>query len=168
LKAGMDAYLPKPIRRNELFAALERISAKGEPPATISTTPPLFNPEKLMAEIGNDKQRILKIISTSIEHLPLMLEEVRADIRADDPDRVLLSTHKLKGSLAVFNHEIAEKARQIETTIKTHTANDIDASFDELSEMMGRLVAEMKDYMECGAHNDDSDKRSKLLEAVSS
>ncbi len=157
LKSGMDAYLIKPIRQDELLAAFGQFCLNlGSPPLPISPARSLFDPERIFADMGRNKLLTQNIIAASVEYLPLMLEAVRADIKGGDLGRILLSTHNLKGSLAVFNHEMTEKARQIEATIKTRTTVGVDTIFCELSEMTRRLVDEMKDYMACDDHAEDA------------
>ncbi len=153
LQAGMDAYLPKPIKQQELYAVLEGVTAKNGVSRCASLGPALFDPERILSEMGKNKQMTHNVITASVEHLPLMLGTVCADIKSGDPERILQSIHKLKGSLVMFNDEAAEKAKQIELAVKARKTAGVDAAVAELSEMTYRLVDEMRNYKD-GDMND--------------
>jgi CheY-like chemotaxis protein/HPt (histidine-containing phosphotransfer) domain-containing protein len=102
LAAGMDDYLAKPLRPEELDALLARIL--GAPAA--SATPPAAR-DPFEALVDDARMRVFKVdypeivdqlIELFVESTPPLLDELRAGAEADDADAVRRTAHKLKGS----------------------------------------------------------------------
>jgi CheY-like chemotaxis protein len=143
LEAGMDAYLAKPIRAQELYDLVESIPplASGDPPPSLSAShvpsegdkrspaaQPVADPEGQtkpvslsglskrcnwqvgLRRVGGDEALLREIAGLLLDECPRLLGEIRAGIAANDPGRVRLAAHTLKGSL---DHVGADQARSL-------------------------------------------------------
>lgn len=95
LEAGMDAYVSKPIRSRELFAAIEQFTQKTViDPATAESL--AFDARTLRETVGNAQllDRILQLFPVEAAKLFSRSEEALA--RADD-EGLREAVHSLKG-----------------------------------------------------------------------
>ena len=77
-----------------------------EPPAPPPTAPgaPLFDPEPLMENLGDDKSLLREVILLCRENdTPRLLEELSEGIHAGNADAVSKTAHALKGMVGAFN-----------------------------------------------------------------
>jgi two-component system sensor histidine kinase/response regulator len=97
LAAGMDDYLPKPLRMESLAAMIDRLPELGQPTNTQTPAPvELFIPARL-AEIG-DPAAQAELIHMFLDQATECVPEIKTAI--DNADAVLLDAlaHRLKGS----------------------------------------------------------------------
>ena len=104
IAAGMDDYLSKPLRPEELDALLERML--GAPVAEAPAVEP-GSPNPFDALVDEARMRVFKVdypeiidqlIELFVESTPPLLDELRAGAEAGDGDAVRRTAHKLKGS----------------------------------------------------------------------
>jgi PAS domain S-box-containing protein len=125
LAAGMDDYLSKPIRLEELAQALARQLPEASPttsdPAGAATVPLADQPdgidgaaiERLRATIGDADTG--ELIGTFLEEAPKLLASMRNAARHGDLGRLRVAAHTLKSNAATFGAtELSELSRQIE------------------------------------------------------
>ena len=104
LAAGMDDYLSKPLRPEELDALLERwLGARRTPrPRRAAPTADPFEAlvdEARMRVFRVDYPEIVdQLIELFVESTPPLLDELRAGARGGDGEAVRRAAHKLKGS----------------------------------------------------------------------
>jgi CheY-like chemotaxis protein len=110
LAAGMDDYLPKPLRPAELDEALERWLGTPKPapkgkPSALTPVAPVDNPfdalvdEARMRVFRVDYPEIVgQLIELFVESTPPLLEELREGADSGDGEAVRRAAHKLKGS----------------------------------------------------------------------
>ena len=113
LAAGMDDYLSKPIRPDELAAVLSRwtqpdaadeealgrsVAAAGPEPAGVA--PPAFDPAVLLDLLGGDREAVAEILAEYDADAPRQLAELREAVAAGDAERVRRLAHTLKGASA--------------------------------------------------------------------
>ncbi|MCS6977050.1 MAG: response regulator [Gemmatales bacterium] len=132
LEAGMDAYLAKPIRAQELYDLIESIppaitTETYRPTPTVPYEPPVQeSPQRSsscsspqgehcnwqlgLRRVGGDEALLREIAKLLLDECPRLLSEIRAGIAANDPGRVKLAAHTLKGSL---DHVGADTARSL-------------------------------------------------------
>ena len=116
LEAGMDGYVAKPIRAQELLNAIELLFPAAQPCARASGTDSVQWAEALEAVQGD--QEILKtVVAAAIEEIPLMMTALREATALGDSARLHLAAHTLKSSLRYFGAtEAAELAWQLESS----------------------------------------------------
>ncbi|WP_079433332.1 response regulator [Zoogloea sp. LCSB751] len=120
LEAGMDGYLSKPVHAPDLVEVL--ISNVGNddpapPPATESAPSgaPVFDKEKVLANLGDDEELLGQLIEMYSEDEPRMLSNVDKAVAAGDAESLYSSAHALKGAVSNFCAEQAQaKAQQLE------------------------------------------------------
>ena len=160
LAAGMDDYLSKPIRIEELAAALsrcrphvasrspapagesgvgpqappERKSHRQPPPAGVLHPPAL---ERLVETIGDDDPDLLPaLIDTFLRDVPRLVEAAKGGLRQGQADEVRRAAHTLKSNGATFGAtSLSELSRQLEALARSGT-------LEGAAELIARIEAE--------------------------
>ncbi|MGD0043921.1 MAG: response regulator, partial [Isosphaeraceae bacterium] len=118
--AGMDAYASKPLRSQELFAAIDGLLPGGKTTPRIAATSretpeTVWDPTTILAEVEGDRELLLKLIGRFLDQYPKVLSEIRSSVSQRDSAMLERSSHKLKGSVSHFGARNAyEAARRLE------------------------------------------------------
>jgi CheY-like chemotaxis protein len=114
LQVGMDAYLAKPVRAAELFAAIDRVVAgKGDPrPVASDASVPskLIDSAALLAACDGDAELLRKMCQHFQTFVPDRLAEVSEALRSRNTPRLRQAIHKLGGMVSSFSTLAAEVA----------------------------------------------------------
>jgi PAS domain S-box-containing protein len=159
LAAGMDDYLSKPIRVDELAAALGRCRPHiaPQPPAPAggsgegAQVPPEREPhgqpavagvlhppalERLVETIGDDRGLLTALIDTFLGDAPRLVEAARRGLEQGRTDEVRRAGHTLKSNGATFGaSSLWELSRQLEALARSGTLQGAD-------ELIARIDAE--------------------------
>jgi two-component system sensor histidine kinase/response regulator len=126
LQEGMDGYISKPLRPNELFESVESLAtvsrAATEPVATE------FDPGLALASSGGDRELLDEVIGAFMEECPLLTRELADAIGRRDLKIAHRAAHTLRGALATLGAmQASSLAQQIEFRIR-----DGDWSIDDI------------------------------------
>jgi two-component system, sensor histidine kinase and response regulator len=159
LDAGMDAYVAKPLRADDLYAAVESVGASeaalsaideaepalSEPAAEVSPPKAGTNGEglsraEIIARFGGREDLARIVARTFIEDSPVMVAAVREAIDRRDSTALQDTAHKLKGSVAYFVSDSAfQAALALEEMGKRGTWDGAEETFDVLDRETERL-----------------------------
>ncbi len=149
LAAGMNDYLPKPVRVDDLKASIARavnqeVVTSGRP----GPEPTEFGPraddttDPLISEFADDPD-IAPLIPGFLEQLPDQISGMRQALKGDDLDRLARMAHQLKGVGGGYGYpQITEAAKAVEDAAK---AEEPDAAGEAL-----RRVAALCDAARTG------------------
>ena len=144
LAAGMDAYVSKPLRQDDLFGAIDAlfISRPAEP---VRAEPALDEPA-LVAGFGGNRTLLLEVAEVFlVDSLALMAAITRA-VDARDAGALVAPAHALKGSVGLFTQAGAYRtAQQLERMARSGDLADADAVRDALEADMAGLHASLLD-----------------------
>jgi PAS domain S-box-containing protein len=156
LEAGMDHYVPKPIRASELFAALEKVAACSTPVSPPSPTQGgragrgveeagIINWKEALANVGGDSDLLRELLSVFLAEYPEWRLGLGQAIAAKDVSRLRRLAHTLKGSLGQFGAGAAQDAaKQLEilaTDGKLESAPDVWAALEKEVDRVLPLLA---------------------------
>jgi two-component system sensor histidine kinase/response regulator len=142
LAAGMDDYLSKPLRPEELDALLERWlgapapePADGPDPVAKASARPVD--EARVRVFRDDYPEIAEqLVELFIDSTPPLLGELRAGAESGDGEAVRRAAHKLKGSCQnIGASAMAELAQTLEAAAAAQPAqlSDLEGAFDATS-----------------------------------
>jgi PAS domain S-box-containing protein len=127
LKAGMDAYVGKPIRPEELLHALEQSAVPAAPPAAQEIAPPAapasavaapdspFDAAELMKRIGSDRKLLRRLVKMVSADSAETFAQLRHAVAHEDAKALFNFAHALKGTLATLAaRRAADTAFQLE------------------------------------------------------
>jgi PAS domain S-box-containing protein len=158
LAAGMDDYLPKPIRMEELAAALRRCRPRvaPRPPAVAreagvgAQAPPAREPlgqprsagvlhpaalECLMQTIGDDRGLLVALIDAFLDDVPRLVDGARQGLQQGQADEVRRAAHTLKSNGATFGAMgFSELSRELEALARSGT---LEGTADLLARIEG-------------------------------
>jgi two-component system, sensor histidine kinase and response regulator len=139
LEAGMDAYVSKPLRPDELLAAVDGLVTSSTVRPKPATTPDAvaqtsFNPAALMAGFGGNTKVLREVIDMFLVDGPELVSALQRTLQAGDAPALAASAHTLKGSVGLFVQSGAfETARQVERAARAgelHNLSPLCASLD--------------------------------------
>jgi GAF domain-containing protein/CheY-like chemotaxis protein len=138
LEAGMNDYLAKPIRVDELVGAIKRTPRRersSEAKDEITSEGPID--ERVLARLvegtGGDAEFVHELIQQFVVDAPELVAAARAGIGTGDAEAVRLAAHTLKSNAATFGaHGLAECSRALEETAKLGELDDGPARLDAM------------------------------------
>jgi PAS domain S-box-containing protein len=138
LRAGMDDYIAKPIRLEDLSAALSRVQSRGgaagfEPSVDADVV------WKLASSLGpRGSASVDGLIATFVGHVPEQMETLDIALRHNEFEDVRREAHALKSNASTFGAvRLADLCRDLETRAKA-------GSHDGLGELVDRVTAELE------------------------
>jgi CheY-like chemotaxis protein len=131
LAAGMDDYLVKPVRLDELRRALDAcrpLAVSPERDGTVLTSDDAIDPAVLgvLREDLGDPDAVRQVVKAFLDRLPLVLAQL-ADAAAREDQAVILSTaHSLKGTSATLGAlPLSEECAELERVARTGVLSEI-------------------------------------------
>lgn len=122
LESGMDDYLMKPIRAEELFQALERI---GEGTALVGvaqhapTASDHADWNAARRAVNNDEELLQHVVDAFLEEGPQLVNSMRDSVTTDDAKKFQRAAHTLKSGLRMFGIlSLANEVEQLELAAK--------------------------------------------------
>jgi two-component system sensor histidine kinase/response regulator len=150
LDAGMDEYLTKPIKPEELSEALSRIlrdprpaPAKDQVAAPADVTPGApFDSAVALNYVGGDRELLDELLTIFTQDAPTRLEAIRRALAANgDATELVREAHTLKGSLKVIGAMPAARlAQDLEEMARSGQRDDAGKTAAALEREMDRLL----------------------------
>ena len=154
LAAGMDAYVPKPIRTAELAEAIAQITHSPEGSYADAAPAPqgneaAFDVAAVLDNINQDRQLLAKLCRLFLRNSPRQMDEIAAAVRANNSERLRFTAHALKGSIGVFGAQQAfAAAARLEEMGNSQDLRQAEAALSDLQREVSRLSKELKNHLE--------------------
>ena len=133
LAAGMDDYISKPIRFDELNKAIERFA-----PRTIDGA-------VLLQGIDGNSKLLCKLIDIFAAELPKLMSRIRRAIAKQDARGLRDAAHALKGAVGNFDHYAPfEAVRKLEEMGRENQLSDAQALFESVKKEMAHLTRSLR------------------------
>ncbi len=157
LAAGMDDYLSKPIKLDELRNALARW-ATALPKETAATTPRpepsttdatrgIFDPAKMYQNIGNDNELFGQLVRLFLDRHQTMLADIRTALADANSSAVERTAHTFKGTAGnLCASEVGLTASRLEAVGRLHALHDAPPVYAQLEVEVERLVRVLESY----------------------
>lgn len=147
LSAGMDDFLPKPVRANELSAKLAAVTGHTGDTAVASAesgtaaTPNQIDWQPVLHNLHGNRGLLAEVIATLIKEAPGLLNQLCAAVEAQDAQRISNRAHSLKGSVMFLDAlSVIEPAEQLESLAAAGQLTDVPYLLDTVEEAMGKLL----------------------------
>ena len=141
LAAGMDAYVSKPLRLDELPAVVDGLFTSVPPPQ------PSLDPPTLLSAFGGNRAVLAEVIDIFLVDGPQLMTTIRRAADQGDGQSLASSAHALKGSAGLFSKQGAyETARRLEQLGKSgdlaaagEVCSELERDMDALRAMLAEL-----------------------------
>ncbi len=150
LMAGMDDYISKPIKREELYVIIERwLSSKDAAPSAReeeikpqkSAVTVVIDMSRIEDAIGDDKEAMKELLQLFLTTTPLIIEVIGKAIERGDSRGLVLAAHEIKGScLNIGACEMADIGRDLEQAAKRYDWQPVPQLFMHLKESFDKVT----------------------------
>jgi CheY-like chemotaxis protein len=153
LAAGMDHYISKPIRSQELFAAIEGLFNPTRAPKVVGPLPAAeadsrINWQAALATVGGDRRLLEEMVNMFLVEAPRLLAEARRSAADGDPAALRRSAHTLKASLRYIGAEMtAIRAGQLEQQATASDLANAGPRIDTLEQELQQIVPLLKAFL---------------------
>ncbi len=151
LAAGMDGYIAKPIRVQELWRAIDKVVGASATPGAGQGGPTSADGSvdwnTAIASTGGDRKLLGEIIEVFRGEAPRLLADIQKAVADQDADALRRAAHTVKGSLRMFGHQQATAvAEDIEARSRAGDLDDLDQSISSLQNQVAKLMPELDKF----------------------
>ena len=157
LAAGMDEYVSKPLRANQLFEVMALALSRGAiaaqtdpavvpPKPEIPTTPPPAQIQwsDAMEAVNGDRDTLQSVVDAFLEEAPQLLDQMQRSMRQRDAVELQRASHTLKSSLRFFGAvDAAELAWQLELQAKEQTLDNVPSLLNQLAQLVEQVSGQL-------------------------
>ncbi len=149
LDAGMDDYLSKPIRAEELKRILHTYLFDGNTPpkrpsVESSDENPVFDRDDLLNRLSNDKTLFESTLKSFLEKMPDRIKELKQEAGGHNIESVMHKGHSIKGAAAtVAAVAVSNVAGRIEEAGRKRSLDVVDRLIVELEEEYKKFTNHM-------------------------
>jgi CheY-like chemotaxis protein/anti-sigma regulatory factor (Ser/Thr protein kinase) len=145
LEAGMDDYVSKPIRVEELFEAIERVLPP--PPESDVTTRLALDRATALTKVRNKPELLKDLIRIFLEDGPKYMDDMKRGLAERDGPTLSRAGHTIKGSSAYLGAEVVNKlAAKIEMLGSEGRFDEATLAVKDMEREMGRLKTELEKF----------------------
>jgi CheY-like chemotaxis protein len=144
LDAGMDAYVAKPIRAQEILETMDRVVSEEAGSRVIVTREQrdenVIDWLGAIAHLEGDVELLKEIAAMFLEQCPSLVARVREAVAMKDPVQIERAAHTIKGSVGNFAAKAAfEAAQRLEKVGRDGTLDEAEAAKAMLENELERL-----------------------------
>lgn len=151
-RAGMDGYVAKPIRRQELFAEIARVW-RGARAASASG----ISAHDVLQRVEHESAVLEALLEALVSSAPALVSRLAGAARAGNTEAVRSLAHELHGAVSPFGaSELRHTASELESAARTAADFDLGAVErleSELSELIEDLRAILRDSSSAAPHD---------------
>lgn len=149
-RAGMDAYISKPVKKNDLLEAIrthvtktgDRIAPRVRSEKTSAVSDSLMDIEGFMRIVSNDENLAKETVSMFLELYPEIYAKLERSIEEGDLKNAEFFAHRIKGSISILNARHAcELAEKIEFLARKGDIESMRADLLEFKSALDELDA---------------------------
>ena len=101
---------------------------------------PVLDPNAALERVDGDRELLGEIIDLFQQDIDNLVQELEQAVQAKDPEAIMRTAHRLKGSVATFSAKPAtEAALRLETMGRNGDIRDAAAAFRTLQGELARL-----------------------------
>jgi two-component system sensor histidine kinase/response regulator len=150
LDAGMDGYVSKPCRAQQLFEAIEAALALAAPPiaapepASAGVPPPAsdWDWSEALSALGDDEDLLWSLVETLLQEFPHLVADMQRAAASGDTVALRLAAHTLKGSLRCFGSlPSVDLSYRVECLAKEGKIDEARGTLGELEAALGQDTA---------------------------
>jgi two-component system, sensor histidine kinase and response regulator len=144
LAAGMDDYVSKPLRKEDLLRALAGAGVLAAGNETETTH--LYSREQLLSECDGDEELMNELVSIFHDNTPQIVQAIGEAVEKRDAPALAAHAHKLLSSLGAFGAERARTlARRLEKQGQENNLGGAKERFRELERETDKIYAALAD-----------------------
>ena len=154
LEVGMDSYVSKPVREQQLWEAIAAVRAKSEAESSAKEAPVETLPDLagMISAFDGDKELVGELAAIFLAELPNMLCAIDTALASEDAPKLRLAAHTLKGAVCHFG---ANEARDVAELLEAKGAqadfNGARTLFDTLRKHTDHLLPILAEAAHLGA-----------------
>ncbi|MEZ4525581.1 MAG: ATP-binding protein [Desulfobacterales bacterium] len=155
LEAGMNDYIAKPVKPDELFAAIGRNLRISCIPANISAHPartkeetsqPVFDRQDLLTRMGGDGNIVKIVLDGFGQQFSQELEKLKISIQENNAEKIRFHAHTLKGMAANSSAiRLRDAVRALETAAKQGSAGSLHSLTEKVEQEFERFLQALKE-----------------------
>jgi CheY-like chemotaxis protein len=153
LEYGMDSYVSKPLKPQELFDAIAALfpnNIQADDAGPVAQEPPgqWFDGDELLGRVGGDRELLKMLVDLFFDTVPKQLSELLKAIEVRNAHLVHRLAHTVKGAVGNFASPRAiETAQRLEIMGKEGHLEDAEKAFAELAETIERLKISLRAFI---------------------
>jgi len=154
LNAGMNGYVSKPFKPQELIAAAEQLFASEDDPNDSGgkIVAAELDRAAVLENFMDDEELLFESIDLFLERAAARMDSLKAGIDAKDPEVIMPEAHTLKGMIGIFSTGGAfESAKKIELKGREKVTDGVDEDFKDLENEINALIAALREWRSGGA-----------------
>jgi len=162
IEKGMDGYVSKPIRAEQLFGVIEKllpISTAGHGASTGKRGAPaggggedVLNENEVLSRVDGDTQLLKEVSALFFDEYPKLLTEIREAISSRDAKTLKKGAHTLKGMLANLGATPAPRAAfRLEEIGQTGELSNAEQAYASLENEVERFARALTTLVEQSA-----------------
>jgi two-component system, sensor histidine kinase and response regulator len=148
LGAGMDNYVAKPIRAEELFQAIDAIISDRK--RVLATTGPqdIVNWTEALKTVQGNRKVLKSMTEAALEEIPQLMTAIRQAIANGDHAKLRFAAHTLNGSVRYFGaNQVCEHVAQLENMGRKGELADSETILADLEVEIAQVTAVLSDYL---------------------
>jgi HPt (histidine-containing phosphotransfer) domain-containing protein len=154
LEAGMDGYVSKPVRKNELFEAIEAaVAADGKPDSTVDQArgAAALDFDEVLDQLGGDEELLRELMELFLKNTPRTLAALRSGVETVKPKEVEAAAHALKGTLGhLAARTAAATAEELESRGRRGNLKGAERLLQRLERQVGEAQQQLAAFLRDG------------------
>jgi HPt (histidine-containing phosphotransfer) domain-containing protein len=140
----MDAYVSKPVQKDELTSAIRQITQ-----LPLSAPTPCVLQQELLDRVGGSVDALRRLLSKFLEVFPNLVGQVREAISANDAEALRHASHKLKGAVGnLLGEDRIEEITTLDAVARHGTLGDAAETWRDAEPKLDQLAGELRSVLQ--------------------